>query len=978
MPSERQHQITALYHAALEHDSGQRAAFLHEACAGDDALRRDVESLLGYEDVAAPFLEQPAMAVAAHLATNGGVSARDLAGHRLGVYKIETRIGAGGMGEVYRARDTKLGRDVAIKVLPPHLIDNADRRARFEREARLLATLNHPHIAQVYGLEESDGLQALVMQLVPGETLDAILDTPPRALDVADALSIARQIAEALNAAHQKGIIHRDLKPGNIMVEGAWGPTPAHGKTAASRLRPPRRLDDDLIVKVLDFGLAKMTAGDATGADLTQSPANTAGGTGQGVILGTPAYMSPEQARGQPVDKRTDIWASGCVLYEMLTGRPAFTGQTVSDTIAAILEREPDWKALPAGTPRTMRLLLERCLRKDVRRRLHDIADARIEIEEAGSKDEPDGVGTVPPLSSRWRRSLVWALGVVAVGSTAALMVGALNPRTDDDRVLRFDVLGPAGTMMMVGQPLSPDGRTLAFVTSSGGARRIWVRPLDSASARPLPGTEGASRVFWSPDSRRIAYYAQGTLRIVSAAGGPSMVISTVAGGQDPASFSATWSVRDVILVSWVNGPILRVPAGGGEPTPATELADKETSHNNPEFLPDGRHFFYTAESADGLNLCVGTLDSKNRHGVPGINSAARYSPTGHVVFLRNGTLMARAFDPRSLQQSGDTFPISEQIFGPTTTAPFSISSNGSLAYQTGESTTRSQLVWLDRSGKELAVAGPKGDYVNPELSPDGRHVAFGRGNPPDIWIRNLESGIDSQFSFHRARDYTPIWSPDGKTIAFYSEQDRKIGNGIMFTRPIGVAGDDKLLWRSDSENIPADWSRDGQYLAYTSAGDVWALSDPLSHNPKPQRVTETAFNETNPRISPDGRWIAYESTPPRGQREVYIQSFPQAGTRLKVSNGCGLQPRWRRDSKELFYVTPDFGSVMAVTITPTSSSLAASTPVRLFPTRMFQAGLGRSYSVASDGRFLVNVDTADETLPPITVLHNWAASLRK
>ena len=857
------------------------------------------------------------------------------------------------MGEVYRATDTKLKRQVAIKILPEAFAADADRVARFQREATTLASLNHPNIGGIHGLEEANGVTALVMELVEGE--DLAQHIARGVIPIEEALTIACQIANALEAAHEQGIIHRDLKPANIKV------------------RPDGK------VKVLDFGLAKAIEATGSRANVSASPTiTTPAMTQAGIILGTVAYMSPEQARGTTVDHRTDVWAFGCVLYEMLAGRQAFPNcETVSDTIAGILKGEPDWKALPSGIPAKIRSLLERCLRKDVRRRIHDIADARIEIEEARGEPEPAGVATAPPIASRRRAYRAWMLGLVIV-SAAALAFRALLPAAPDIRMVRFDVSGPEGSTVIAGQPLSPDGRKLAFAVRSGGTQRMWVRTLDSSSAQSLPGTEGASRVFWSPDSQHIGFSAQGQLKRVSAAGGPPIVIGTVAGSRDVAEFWASWSSEDVILFSVANAPLLRVPAAGGEPSPAIDFAENETRHDNPDFLPDGRHFLYTAERPEGLRLYVGDLESKDRHLLPGIHSGARYSPTGHVIFLRDRTLMAQRFDLRRLTLSGDAFPISEQLLGATTAAPFSISSNGSLAYHLGGSSVDSQLVWFDRSGNELGPAGPKGDYTNPELSPDGRHVAFGRGDPPNIWVRNIQNGIDTQFSFHRAREFTPIWSPDGQTIAFYSEQDQKVGTGTIYTRPFGSIGEDKRLVKSEVSIIPADWSRDGHYLAYISAGDVWVLRDPLSDNPKPQRVTQTAFTETNPRISPDGHWIAYESNQSGRHLEVHIQSFPQPGVKQQVSNGGGLQPRWKPDSEELFYVTPDFTTVMAVGIKPVGTSLSLEAPVSLFQARMHPRGLGRSYSVSADGRFLINVAVADQGPAPIIVIHNWAASLKK
>ena len=874
-------------------------------------------------------------------------------GTRLSTYEIVGVLGAGGMGEVYRARDTKLGREVALKVLPEVVAHDTDRLQRFQREAQVLATLNHPNIAAVYGLEESNGISAIVLELVEGETLaDRIARGP---LPVEDTLEIAHQIAEAIEAAHEKGIVHRDLKPANV------------------KITPEGR------VKVLDFGLAKMYGSGSPQADVTHSPTLTAAQTIGGVILGTAAYMSPEQARGKTVDRRADIWAFGCVLYEMLTGRQAFTnGETVSDTLAAILTREPEWGALPTNTPARMRALLERCVRKDARRRLQDIGEARIEIEDA-QKDPAPAAASRGSVTSR-RREYAWA-AMALISILAAVLLGArlfLAP-APDARTVQLQVVAPEGARIDIGEPLSPDGRTIAFIAiSEGGQPLIWVRPLDSAAAHALPGTEQAQRLFWSPDSRYLGFFAQGKLKKVAVTGGPPVVICNEA-GRDGA-----WGSGDVILIGGQPmKPLLRVPAAGGQVVAVTELGANEVSHDYPAFLPDGHHFLFMVRtgSADSFRVYVASLDSKERRVLPGIAAGARYSPTGHVLFVRDSTLMAQSFDVGRQELSGEPFPVADGVPGPV--APYSVSTNGSLAYLSGSTATNSELAWFDRNGKQLTVIGSSGQYASPELSPDGKYVAFGRGSPFDIWVLDIVKGLTSRLTSDPAFDIFPVWSPDGETIAFAST--REGGTQNLYTRTVGAVEQDKLLLKSEMPKRPSDWTRDGRYLVYTAGpsapsatGDIWAL--PLSGgNSQPIRVTETPFSAQNPRVSPDGRWIAY-STAETGESQVYIQSFPNPTARQQVSTTGGIQPSWSRGGRELFYMTPDF-TLMAATVKPAGAAVEISAPTSLFRARPAFAGnpdLVRSYSVSGDGRFLINVASSDPLGRPITVVLNWAATLKK
>ncbi len=941
MTPERRRQLEEIFHAALSRVESERIAFLADTCAGDDALRQQVESLLAQQASTGGILDRRALAAAAQMLSDTGASISILTGRRLGAYQVHERIGVGGMGEVYRARDTKLGRDVAIKILPRLFTSDPDRLARFEREARVLASLNHPHIGAIYGLEDADGVRALVLELVNGETLAARIARG--AIPLPDALTITQQIADALDAAHEKGIVHRDLKPANIKI------TP------------------DGHVKVLDFGLAKAAMTDGAG-DLSRSQIVTVAGSFEGMILGTAAYMSPEQARGKPVDKRADIWALGVIVYEMLTGNPMFTGETASETMALVMTKAPDWSALPSNTPRRVRELLRRALTVDPRARLQSIGEARITIEEeiahpqteSGALSKPRGLG---------KTALPWAatalLGVIALIAFWAPWRTASHPA----RTVRFDVFAPDGARIAPGHPLSPDGRTLAFVADSEGTPLIWVRPLDSSVAQPLPGTEGAAGIFWSPDSQYIGFFAQGRLKKVATRGGPPLLICNVERGPEGA-----WGTDNVILIGEIGEQpkgLMRVAAAGGQPTPATEFSGKE-SHHFPSFLPDGRHFLYLARSGPNYQehlWYVGSLDAKERYPLPGLTGqlgAVTYSPTGHVLFVRGVTLMAQPFDLGRLELSGDAVPIAEQT---TQTFPeFSVSSNGSLAYLNGG--VDSELAWFDRTGRQLGLAGKRGQYRNPELSLDGKFVAFSRGQPPDLWVRDIERGLDTRLTSHAAADHTPIWSPDMRNLAFFSARQ----DGTLFVLAVGGMGEGTVLLESQIGPIPADWSRDGRHLIYQFDGDVWALPYP-ANNAKPVRVTQTRFRESNPRLSPDGQWIAYTSDQSGERADVYVQPFLQSGPQQQVSIAGGQTPRWSADGKELFYIAPDFG-LMAVPIARAGSSLRVGTPIRLFQTRMSTGGLGRNYNVAADGRFLINV-TTDLAAAPLTVVLNWDALLK-
>jgi Tol biopolymer transport system component len=915
-------------------------------------------------------------------------------GARLESCEILDLIGSGGMGEVYRGRDTKLGRDVAVKALPSAFAKDPERLARFTREAQVLASLNHPNIAVIHELKQIESAQYLILELVDGETLADIIARGPLPMD--EALKLARQIAEALEAAHDKGIVHRDLKPANVKVTA------------------------DGHVKVLDFGLAKVHESSQSSAAMSRSPTLSALNTAAGVILGTAAYMAPEQARGKPVDRRADVWAFGCVLFEMLAGRKAFKqGDTVSDTLAGILALEPEWQALPADTPPRIRTLLERCLRKDPARRLQDMGNARIELEEVHSEAEQSAViaAAPAPRARRYERVLVAAAVVLAI-TTAALGARMLLTPTPEVAVRRFEVIPPLNLAADSGFQLSPDGLKIAYVTTQPS--RIWVRTLASATAEAIPSTEGvaSSNVFWSADSQDIGFFAEGRLKRVAAAGGPAQVLSTLPAG---GNYFGTWNADGLILIASdasPGGPLLRVSAGGGEAAPATEIdtTKKETSHRFPYFLPDGSHYLFVATGADGRDRAafVGDLNSRERRPLPGIAAEVKYSSSGHLVFIRDGALMAQPFDRSRLELTGQAFPVADP-FAPATALsyPFSASMTGSLAFRTnarsgggGLAGGNTLLWWYDRQGGGRVPAATEAEYRGPELSPDGKYAAFARGSPGDIWVLDIANARTDRLTSHEGEDSNPRWSPDGKTIAFDSVRD---GATNLYTRAVNVVGEDKLVLKTETAKTMSDWSRDGKYIVYAADNDIWALplgsdrktggarsGDASTSEVKPIQVTRTPFIETTPRVSPDGRWVAYASNEP-GEYRVYVQSFPEPGVKQVVSPAGGIEPRWSRDGKELFYFTGaqgypytgPSGTLWAASIQASGSSLTVGAPAVRTP----RGNTGStSYGVAADGRFLMQTIViaagigtggglatrpigTNREVPVITVILNWAGT---
>ena len=904
-------------------------------------------------------------------------------GVKIGPYEILSSLGAGGMGEVYRARDSRLGRDVALKILPEAMAHDAERMARFEREAQVLAALNHTNIAAIYGFEDGGDHPALVMELVEGPTLADRLAQGRMAAE--EALPLAQQIAEALEYAHERGIVHRDLKPANVKMtpEGA--------------------------VKILDFGLAK-ALDPAAGAcappsamgtsPLQNSPTFSAMSTKAGMILGTAAYMSPEQAKGKTVDRRADIWAFGCVFFEMLTGKPAFEGETTSDVLAAVIRAEPDWSALPAATPTRIRELVRRCLNKNSRQRLQAIGDARIAIDETLS-----GEDVAPGLSparadlkvgvTRWQRALPWAVASLCLGLAGVFAIGYFRAISVPARSVRSYILPPEKTTFAfeakTGAPvLSPDGRKLLFAArSSAGVERLWIRPLDSVAAQPLEDTEGASFPFWSPDSRFVGYFAQGKLMKIDTSGGPNQTVCDAPSGRGGA-----WSPdgRIVFTPERLAG-LEQVAAAGGTPTPLVPLnrSNQQLTLRWPVFLPDGHHFLYFAgnplsEAGASTNgIYLGSLDDKDRKFLVQADSNALYAPPGFLLFLKGATLVAQPIDTRRLELTGEAIPVAEEVANPRDyrLGHFSVSQYGDLVYELGGQ-DREQVAWLDASGKQLGEVGEPGTIQDLRLSPDGETLAevSPAGKNVDLWLLDLARGVRTRFTFNPAEDMSPAWSPDGTEIAFSSMRS---GQFDIYVKPTNGTGAAQPLVQDNARKFVDDWSSDGRYLAYMrdnpqgkNGSDIWIL--PLFGDKKPFPFLASPFNEAQASFSPDDRWLAYVSDE-SGKFEVYVVPFPQGTGKWQVSTGGGGNPRWRRDGKELFYVSPA-DELMAVEVREKSGSLEFGNPRTLFRTNSvaaYKINSVAAYDVAPDGnKFIVLSPTPESSTEPLMLVTHWPALLKQ
>jgi len=871
-------------------------------------------------------------------------------GTRLGPYNILSALGAGGMGEVYRAHDAKLNRDVAIKVLLPAVANDPDRLARFSREAQVLASLNHPNIAHIHGLEESGGVTALVLELVEGEDLAQRIAHGPIPLD--EALPIARQIAEALEAAHDHGIIHRDLKPANIKVRA------------------------DGTVKVLDFGLAKAIdsgSGNRTpgSVDAMNSPTLSIHATEAGLILGTAAYMSPEQAAGKPVDKRSDLWSFGVVLFEMLTGRQVFAGETVSHVLAAVLKDGPDWTALPPATPVSIHRLLRRCIEKDRTRRMADAADARLEIDEALSPSNLTNpshrrLGSWPVFAS-------FVIGGLVIGAAVwATSQNAMTPAPVE--VLRFAIHDTDQVIVSRVEgsiALSPDGRTLAFVGLGDGGPRIWIHELASLGSRPLAGTEGAAALGWSPDGRFLAFGANGRIKRIAIAGGASEVLNltSVISGASGAG-TLFWGADGTILLVDGRG-YWRAPADGT--TPAVLVRSADEFRDVTDFLPDGRHILFSVRSSDPekAGTFVSAIDGSQRSRILPFPSRAQYA-VGRILFVRDRILYAQAFDVPSLQVSGTPLRLAESA-----AVVFSASKTGAVAYLPLDGSERpdsTQLSWMDRAGRVLGRIDPAAGATEPVLSPNDQRLALILRN--DLWILELRRDVLSRISSGGATR-APTWLPGNERIMFFRAAFRN-GRDVVLETLAGSAGKEAIVFEPKDGHgdhaHPTDISTDGRYLVYEGGDgfDVWVL--PLSGDKVPRAFVEGPDIQTQAMFSPDGRWLAYTSNA-SGRFEVYVEQFPQGSARIQVSPAGGGSARWRPDGKEIFYLDPD-GTLMAVPVT-SAAPIEFGKPTPLFNFFSFQLGMPRQrapYDMTADGQRFIVSSVPRRNDPSIQLLINWPA----
>jgi eukaryotic-like serine/threonine-protein kinase len=854
------------------------------------------------------------------------------------------------MGEVYRARDTRLDRTVAIKVLPPELASDAQFRERFDREAHAIAALNHPHICTLYDVGHQDGTDYLVLEYLEGETLADRLQKG--ALPLASALTYAIEIAGALDKAHRQGITHRDLKPGNIMLTTSG-------------------------MKLLDFGLAKLAAPRPAIGAVSALPTQQQALTAQGTILGTLHYMAPEQLEGKDADARTDIFALGGVLYEMVTGKKAFEGKSHASLIGAILKDEPPpiSQVQPLAPPLLDRVV-KKCLAKDPDDRWQTARDLTGELKWIAETPSPVALAT-PAARRESRERIAWTLLVMAGVTIVALSIPAmlhLRERPVAHPEVRLELTTPA-TRQPLHFAISPDGRRLVFVASGDGGQRLWQRPLDAVTALPLEGTEGAEYPFWSPDSRAIGFFSAGKLKRLDITGGAPQIMADAPNGRGGA-----WNRDGTILFAPTNASeLLRVSASGGEPLPVTKLDPRQGSHRFPQFLPDGRRFLFFAQgNPEGQGIYLGSLDGTDTTRLTSAEVAGAYAEPGALVFLQQNALVVRSLDVAAGMLTGDPVTVADRVSydAAFNMGGFSVSAMGRLAYRAGGSERR-QLTWFDRTGKRVGAAGePDTNGIeNPALSPDDRRIAVARTvqSNQDIWVIDVLRGGATRFTFDPAVEPYGVWSPDGTRIAFQSNRN---GNRDLFLKSSSGAGAEELAFASPFTKIPTDWSFDGRFLLYQH-GDPktgWDLAAlPMAGDRKPIVVVSAPFEERGGQFSPDGRWVAYQSNE-SGRFEIYVQPFPGPGGKWPVSTAGGTDPRWRKDGKELFYLAPG-AKLMAVPVRASDSTFDAGSPAVLFQARTVVGGyanLSPQYAVSRDGRFLFNAPDDTSTTAPITMVLNW------
>jgi serine/threonine protein kinase len=902
------------------------------------------------------------------------ISVNITAGTRLGRYEIRAKLGEGGMGEVYRARDEKLNRDVAIKVLPVAFSQDVERLLRFEQEAQAAGALNHPNILSVYDVDTHEGAPYVVSELLEGETLRELIGVT--ALSPRKAIEYAVQIAHGLAAAHEKGIIHRDLKPDNIFI-----------------------CRDDR-VKVFDFGLAKLFQASDDRQGQTDVPTRKVH-TDPGTVMGTVGYMSPEQVRGQSVDQRSDIFSFGAVLYEMLTSRRAFQRDSAVETLNAILKDEPiDLTETSSRINPALDKIVRRCLEKRPERRFHSAHDLGFALEAltAPSDSSLRTVTSATPVQDHapsgipglLRNSWVaWAIAGISV----LLLLGlgwmyAKRPSTNDARVMRLSILPPEKATLIAGQAptVSPDGVHLVFaVTDATGRSMLYLRAIDSPMSQPLIGTEGGILPFWSPDSRELGFFAGGKLKKIEIMGGKPVTLADA-----PVPRGGSWSQDGLIIFTPAPpAPSLRISAAGGAPTPlnSVDMPNGVFPRWFPQFLPDGHHYLFLSGGAKATGtrgIFVASLDSTEVKAILPSDFTAVYVKPGYILFRRETMLMAQKFNADRLELAGDPFQVAEQIGfeGLTFQTLVSASDQGVLAYQS-LGVGKTQLAWFDREGKRLGVIGAPGDYSDLSLAPDDKRVAFSQADQDtgnvDIWVMDLASGTPSRFTFDTAVDFGPVWSAKGEEIVFASLRE---GAPNLFKKLANGSGQEDPLYRSPLAKLPSDWSRDGRLLICETVDpktrwDLWVLS--LAGDNKWEVLWQTPANETRAVFSPNARWFAYESDE-SGKTEIYVQSFPTSGAKWQISANGGSQPVWRSDGKELFYLASD-RKVTAVDVNTEAPAFFHGTPRRLFETRISKGDghPGREYAVTSDGqRFLVNTVAEEGAYNYIGLVLNWTATLRK
>ncbi|MBL8205847.1 MAG: serine/threonine-protein kinase [Blastocatellia bacterium] len=971
---EQYQRIGALFDEALEQAPEQRSAWLQQACGADLALYSAVEDLLAHHNESEEFLDRPAMHVAANLLAQQ--PAAQLVGQQIGHYQIRSLLGAGGMGQVYQARDTRLDRAVAIKVLPNSFTSDPDRLRRFELEAKATGALNHPNILTIHDTGAHEGTPYIVTELLEGTELGSLLSDGP--LPLRQALDYARQIAQGLAAAHEKGITHRDLKPANIFV------------TTEGR------------IKILDFGLAKLNpvklVGSTDAETVTQTP-----NTEPGVVMGTVGYMSPEQVRGQAADHRSDIFSFGIILYEMLTGRRAFQGESFAEVMAAIVKDDPlEISAANPQIPLSLAHVTRHCLEKRPERRFQTASDLGFAIEAvavfsdsqpqlalmAAPESEPEKPGT----TIFKRERLMWAALSLLLAAGLIATWFFLRKPSAETRVTRLSIPLPKDTGTASSQApdlaLSPDGGRLVFSAITGKTRQLWLRSLDSFTTQPLAGTEGADSPFWSPDGNSIAFFADNKLKKIDTRSNVIEIICPAGSGR-----GGDWSRDGIILFCAGDGAALsRVDAAGGKPEVATELdtALGEINHDYPSFLPDGQHYLFHLFGKNHHGIYVGSLKSKERKLLiplsPDSANATRAmwsasdSGAGYILYaLNRNTLLARAFDPDRLEFQGEPFRVAENVIVSLTgNARFTTAANGTLAYLQNREMDVAKLTWCDRSGKRLSEAGTAEPWTSFALSPDDAAVALIRNEPNrlnSLWQLNLAQGTTTRVVTDTdSANFFPVWSPDGEQLAFASARNSALN--LYLKRTTGNAPEERLL-ETRFQTYPLSWSPDGKVLIYAMGDpqtrtDIWALplSGSVAGERKPQPLLQTKFDERAAKVSPDGHWLAYVSDE-TGTAEIYVTTFPQPGRAWRISKSGGNNPAWRADGKELFYLAGR--QLMAASVSGSGTEFQSSAPQPLFEIE------GANYAVSRDGqRFLTSVVTERAPTPPINVALNWTAEVKK